>query len=314
MLPWFSGLAVALLTGIAASVYLWLVRRRNDEIANGLHALSGLRWREFSQLVIAAMTRRGLSLAAPASDGSRDPNGNFALRQGDRHWLLSCKHGSAYRIGAAPVEELAASVRLGAAAGGILATEGQIEKEGRETAHAHHIEVLDGSRLWDELKPLIEDDLRKQVEHYANARAKRHIAITWLGCVALGALVATALASTGLDRREDARPDTAVAARTDAPAAPASPAAAPYVAPTEDQLEEQRHAVSRALADTPGVIRGVWQTRLTLVVDYDGEEAGVWQRICQQVELYPDLRTVRVQLNPPAGSRGPVRWRQCKTI
>lgn len=313
MLFWLSGLAVTLLTGIAATTYLWLVRRRNDELAYGLHALSGLRWREFSQLLLAALDKRGLRLHAPAPGETRDPRGDFTLAQGDRRWLLSCKHGSAYRIGIAPVEELAAHVRLSGAAGGILATEGQIEKEGREAAHGHNIEVLDGPRLWGELKPLIEDDLRRQIVGEANARARRHVAIAWLASLTLGALVATALARFGPAGTAIETPPPAIAP---APAAatpePASPA--PFREPSENELEQQRRAVSRALSSTPGVIRGVWQTRLTLSVDYDGEESAVWPRICQQVELYPTLRTVRVQLNPPADSRQPVRWRQCKTM
>lgn len=311
MLFWLAGLAITLLSGIAASLYLWMVRRRKDEIASGLHALSGLRWREFSKLVLVAMGRRGLNEVHDPGNENRDPRSNFTLKQGNRHWLLSCKHGSAYRIGAAPVEELAASVRLSGAAGGILATEGRIEKEGHDAASGHHIEILDGQRLWDELKPLIEDDLRQQIVTTASARAKRHIAIGWLASVTLGALVATALANARLG---DPLPPVATTSAMNPSAAAASGSIAPVHEPTEDELLAQRQAVSRALSDTPGVIRGVWQTRLTLVVDYDGKEAEVWPRICEQVERYPDLRTVRVQLNPPADSQEPVRWRQCKTM
>ncbi len=311
MLFWLSGLAVALLTGVAVSAYLWWIRRRKDEIAAGLHALSGLRWREFSRLVLSALERRGMTVVAAAPDETRDPRGIFPLTRNGQSWLLSCKHGSAYRIGAAPVEELAASVRLGSAAGGILATEGQLEQEGRIAAQGHNIEVLDGPRLWDELAPLVETDLREQIVGQAAARAKRHIAIGWLGSITLGALVATALANAGLENADTpaGTPPTPAAA-----VAPGTPAVTTYREPTEAEMQEQRLAVSRALSSTPGVVRGVWQTRLTLVVDYQGDETEIWPRICQQVELYPALRTVRVQLNPPAGSKAPVRWRQCKTI
>lgn len=312
MLFWLSGLAITLLTGIAASLYLWLVRRRNDEIANGLHALSGLRWREFSKLVLVAMQRRGLSLDA-SGDASRDPRSTFTLRQGGRHWQLSCKHGSAYRIGAAPVEELAASVRLSGAAGGILATEGRVEKEGHEAARSRNIEILDGPALWDALKPLIEDDLRQQLVHDAQSRARRHIGIAWLAAFALGAVISTALANWWIG--EGQHPAPAPAQASPAAAAPAAASAvAPYREPTEEELEDQRLAISRALAHTPGVIRGVWQTRLTLTVDYSGSQDAVWPRICEEVERYPALRTVRVQMNPPQGSSDPIRWRQCKNM
>jgi hypothetical protein len=312
MLFWLSGLAVALLTGVAVSAYLWWIRRRNDEIAAGLHALSGLRWREFSRLVLSALERRGMVVVAAAPDETRDPRGIFPLTRDGQRWLLSCKHGSAYRIGAAPVEELAASVRLGNATGGILATEGQLEQEGRVAAQGHNIEVLDGPRLWAELAPLVETDLREQIVGQAAARAKRHIAIGWLGSITLGALMATTLANSGFGAADST---ATIAPPPQKPAAASANAdVVAYREPTEAELQEQRLAVSRALSGTPGVVRGVWQTRLTLSVDYQGDETAIWPRICQQVELYPALRTVRVQLNPPAGSKEPVRWRQCKTI
>lgn len=312
MLFWLSGLAVALLTGVAVSAYLWWIRRRNDEIAAGLHALSGLRWREFSRLVLSALERRGMVVVAAAPDETRDPRGIFPLTRDGQRWLLSCKHGSAYRIGAAPVEELAASVRLGNATGGILATEGQLEQEGRVAAQGHNIEVLDGPRLWAELAPLVETDLREQIVGQAAARAKRHIAIGWLGSITLGALMATTLANSGFGAADST---ATIAPPPQKPAAASASAdVVTYREPTEAELQEQRLAVSRALSGTPGVVRGVWQTRLTLSVDYQGDETAIWPRICQQVELYPALRTVRVQLNPPAGSKEPVRWRQCKTI
>ncbi|MCW0417080.1 hypothetical protein NB689_002834 [Xanthomonas sacchari] len=62
------------------------------------------------------------------------------------------------------------------------------------------------------------------------------------------------------------------------------------------------------------MIRGIWQTQMTLVVDRSGDDAQVWPRICREVERYPSLRTVRIQLNPRPGHEEPVRWRQCRTF
>ena len=69
---WFLGLAVTLVSGAAATAYFWLVRRPRDEMSYGLHALSGLRWREFSKLVLAAMARWGLVEASPDPQDSRE--------------------------------------------------------------------------------------------------------------------------------------------------------------------------------------------------------------------------------------------------
>ena len=72
--------------------------------------------------------------------------------------------------------------------------------------------------------------------------------------------------------------------------------------------------VSKQLANTPGVVSGIWLTRSTLSVERSGDDAQVWPLICQQLQRYPALRTTRVQLNPRPGVDEPVRWRQCSTI
>jgi len=317
---WLLGLAVTLVTGAAATAYFWLVRHPRDEMSYGLHALSGLRWREFSRLILAAMERRGLVEASPDPQESREPQSTFLLARDDERWLLACKHGSAYRIAAAPVQELAASIRLGAATGGILATEGKVEKEGRDAAQGTNIELLDGPRLWPEVRHLIEPALREQVAHYASGRAKRHTAIAWLGAVALGALAMAAWSGQQAGKA-DAVPPAAAPAPARAAAvpdpAPAAEAPAPQGAfrePTDEELEAQMREVLKALSKTPGITRGVWQTKLTLSVDRIASEKEVWPWICLELERYPALRTTRVQLNPPPGSEDPVRWRQCKTM
>lgn len=318
MPAWLIGLATTLLVGSTATAWLWLVRRRNDELLSGLQSLSAMRWRDFSRMVLAAMEQRGLKVVAVEEGESLEPRTTFPLTRNGERWLLSCKHGSAYRIGAAPVEELAASVRLSGAQGGILATEGFVEKAGREAAQTHSIEVVDGRRLWPEVKPLMEASERHRIVGTAKARAKRHIGIVWLAAVTLGLLVGLAVASQqhgGVqDTSATATPTAAPAAKAIKPIAAPSKAYVPLKEPTEEELEQQRQAVTRTLSHTPGIARGVWNSRLTLSVDRLTSEAEAWPIVCKEVERYPSLRTVRVQLNPPPGSDEPVRWRQCKTF
>lgn len=312
---WLIGLAVTLVSGIAATLYFWLVRRPRDEMSYGLHALSGLRWREFSKLVLAAMAERGLVEAVPEQQESREPQSTFLLARGEERWLLSCKHGSAYRIAAAPVQELAASIRLGAARGGILATEGKVEKEGRDAAQGTTIELLDGPRLWPEVRHLIEPALLDEITRYASGRAKRHTSISWLGAVTLGALAMAAWSGTHPARDEaPAPPAPAAVARPETPASPLPVAQESFQEPTDAELEAQMASVLKALSKTPGITRGVWQTKLTLSIDRTASEKEVWPWICLELERYPALRASRVQLNPPPGSSEPVRWRQCKTM
>lgn len=316
MPAWLIGLATTLLVGSMATAWLWLVRRRNDELLAGLQSLSAMRWRDFSRMVLAAMEQRGLKVIAVEEGDSLEPRTTFPLTRNGERVLLSCKHGSAYRIGAAPVEELAASVRLSGAQGGVLATEGFVEKAGREAAQTHGIEVVDGRALWPEVKPLMEAGERHRIVGNAKARATRHIGIAWLAAVTLGLLLGLAAAS----RHHDSPKGEATSSAPAAPAASvkAQPAASkayvPLKEPTEEELEQQRQAVTRALSHTPGIARGVWNTRLTLSVDRLTSEAEAWPIVCKEVERYPSLRTVRVQLNPPPGSDEPVRWRQCKTM
>lgn len=310
---WLFGLAVTVVAGIAATAYLWLVRRPRDEMAYGLHALSGLRWREFSRLVLAAMARRGLVVADPETHESREPQSTFLLSKGDERWLLSCKHGSAYRIAAAPVVELASSIRLGTAQGGILATEGKVEKEGRDAVQGNNIELLDGPRLWPEVKPLIEASLRQQVIGYAASRAKRHVAIAWLGAVAVGALAMVGVGHV-LPAGREAAPRADVAPAPVAAPPTAAPPPQAFREPTEAELEQQMRDVLKALSNTPGIGQGVWQTRLTLSIDRVASDNDVWPVICRELERYPALSTTRVQLNPPPGSNEPVRWRQCRNM
>ncbi|MBD9467608.1 restriction endonuclease [Pseudoxanthomonas sp. PXM01] len=312
---WLIGLAVTLVSGVTATLYFWLVRRPHDEMSYGLHALSGLRWREFSKLVLAAMAERGLVEAVPEQQESREPQSTFLLARGEERWLLSCKHGSAYRIAAAPVQELAASIRLGAAQGGILATEGKVEKEGRDAAQGTSIELLDGPRLWPEVRHLVEPALLDQITHYASSRAKRHTSISWLGAVTLGALAMVAWSGTHpASDKAAAPPAPAAVVAPEVPAAPAPVAPESFQEPTEAELEAQMASVLKALSKTPGITRGVWQTRLTLSIDRVASEKEVWPWICLELERYPALRASRVQLNPPPGSSEPVRWRQCKTM
>ena len=84
--------------------------------------------------------------------------------------------------------------------------------------------------------------------------------------------------------------------------------------PDPETLLRYQQNVSKALARTPGVISGIWLTRLTLSIERTADDATVWPLICREVERYPALRTVRIQLNPRPGSDEPVRWRQCSTI
>ncbi len=335
MLPWILALLSALLTCSLAVVYLWWIKRRQKEMQLGLQALAGMHWREFSVLVKRMLReQRGLRELNDPAEESREPSSDFLLSDGPNQWLVSCKHGLAYRIGTAAVNELGAAARLAGAKGGVLLTEGRMERDGRSAAEKQAVEVLDGPRLWPLLQPYLPAEIETRVRASARHEALRRIAIAALGAVTLGLLVGLSL--QGLHVQDTA--PVAEVADTPAPVAPAvgaapepapapattPPAAAPApAAPSADArsnpnpdaatLERFQADLSRALAGKPGIASGIWLTRQTLAINRTGELDAVWPQVCEEVLHYPALRNVRIQLNARHGVDEPVRWRQCAT-
>ncbi|MBN6101348.1 restriction endonuclease [Xanthomonas sp. CFBP 8703] len=334
MFSWIVATVLAVGAWLAATLYLWVVRRRENETTAGLHALAGLHWRDFSRMVRRAMReQRDLHDAVADEDVSQEPQSDFVMTRGDARWLLSCKHGRAYRIGSAAVNELGAAARLMGAQGGILVTEGKVQRDGIAAADKQSVEILDGRRIWPMLKRYLPSELEDGVIGASRRRAQRHTAIAALAALTLGLLVGLgglALQQRSADATSVAAPHAPAAPTPAAPPAPgttpvAAPAAAAAAAsvteappasadPDPATEAEYRHSVSKALASTPGVIRGIWQTQMTLVIDRSDDDAQVWPRICKEVERYPSLRTVRIQLNPRPDRDEPVRWRQCRTF
>jgi len=335
MLPWILALLSALLTCSLAVVYLWWIKRRQKEMQLGLQALAGMHWREFSVLVKRMLReQRGLRELNDPAEESREPSSDFLLSDGPNQWLVSCKHGLAYRIGTAAVNELGAAARLAGAKGGVLLTEGRMERDGRSAAEKQAVEVLDGPRLWPLLQPYLPAEIETRVRASARHEALRRIAIAALGAVTLGLLVGLSL--QGLHVQDtapvaevadtpapvapavEAAPEPAPAPATTPPAAapaPAAPSADARSNPNPDAatLERFQADLSRALAGKPGIASGVWLTRQTLAINRTGELDAVWPLVCEEVLHYPALRNVRIQLNARPGVDEPVRWRQCAT-
>ena len=145
MASWILGLALGVLAAVVAVAYLWLVRRPETENAAGLRAVADLRWREFATIVGQAMQQRGLR---DAVQGHEHGSEQMMMSDGDSLWLLSCKHGMAYQLGASSVEELASAMHLAGARNGILLTEGRAGRDALAAAAGYGIEVIDGRRLW----------------------------------------------------------------------------------------------------------------------------------------------------------------------
>lgn len=328
MLSWILALLLALIVWFLATAYLWLIKRKQKETQLGLNALAGMHWREFSLIVRRAMhEQRGLQDVPEETADSREPRSDFLMHDGPQRWLLSCKHGRAYRIGTAAVNELGAAARLAGARGGILITEGKVERDGRSAAEKQSVEVLDGPLLWPLLKPYLPGDMEARVEAGARGEALRRISIAALGAATVGLMVGLGSLTAGLEK-EWANDETATADAPPTAAATPAPVAtgtaenraaddhlsAMEANPDNATLDRYQQELSRKVATHPGVASGIWLTRQTLAINRTGEIEAIWPLICDEVTRYPALRTVRIQLNPRPGVDEPVRWRQCTTL
>ena len=320
MFLWIPALLLAVVLFVVASLYLWLVMRRAKECELGLQALAGMHWRDFSELVKRALReQRDLHTVARSENESRQPASDFLLDSAEGRWLVWCKHGLAYRIGTAAINELGAAARLAGARGGLLITEGRVERASLATAEKQSVEVLDGPRLWTLLLPHLPGDVESRVRGAARREAFRRTVIAALACATIGLLAAISLQGGAPAKAPGAA--RSLPAVTPSPAPP-SPGRAAIQTPAPESLQQDpddltmqtyQQAVSRALLKVPGVTSGIWQTRQTLVISRTGTLEQVWPRICEQVVTYPALRTVRIQLNARPGVDEPVRWRQCAT-
>ncbi len=304
------GLLCALIVGAAATFYFWVVRRRQDESIEGIHSLSAMRWREFAGLVLEMLFRRGYVAAELHPLGSGDQS-DILLKREDGLCVLSCKHGSAYRLGGSAVEELANSVRMNDAAGGIMVTPGSFAPDAYAHARHQRIELIDGKALWPEIEPLLPEPLRKQVQAYAAGRAKRGLSIGWTAALVAGLAVALLLPRSDSDTSQAPAAVTAPAPNAAATAKPVAAAPQAAAAQTESQQEQRRKDAASAIAALPGVERALWSTQSTLSLDVSNDRPELWTGICGIIDRYEELRATRVQLNPPPGSGLPVRFKQC---
>ncbi|KER82933.1 restriction endonuclease [Xanthomonas arboricola] len=332
MPSWTVALVVSLLLWVAVCAYVWLVRRRANETSEGVRALAAMHWRDFSAVVQRVLQeQRGWQPTQVPQDGL--PTADFMMQTEHGTRLVACKHGRGYRIGVAAVNELGAMARLAGAGGGVMVTEGRMEREGLAAAEKQSIEVLDGVRLWPLLKPYLPGDVETGVVGMARRRAIRHsliagAALATLALVTVLALQpvqppaptqqATVVAAPGAAAAVAATPAPQGASSPQAPSPSAAPPASTPLAndaePDAATMQGYQREVSKALAQTPGLVRGIWITQATLAVDRSVDDAAAWPLICRELQRYPYLRTVRVQLNPRPGVDEAVRWRQCTTI
>lgn len=320
---WILALVVVLLVGGVATAYIRTVLLQRDATAAGIVALSGMSWREFMRIVLEALaSRRYARVVDRETPGSES---DYVLARDGDHWLLSCKHGSAFVLGNSAVNELASNIRLQGAVGGLLVTQGRIADEARTPAKLQHIELLDGPTLWPEVRHLIPAAQLAEITAGAAQRARQRMLLAWLCALVAGVVVFIALPRADADA-DAGVPAAAASAGSSAamdggdaaPAAASQPAAAatemdPTAGAPQPGIEDQRRQIADAISTLPMVDRAVWSTQSTLQVILIETSSDSVAAICPLMLRYPELASSRLLLTPPAGSTAPPRFRQCRS-
>lgn len=312
-----TALGIATVLGAGITAYLWLVRRPQLLVSDGITSLAAMRWREYSHFVVGALRAQGFDHDPSGARPQTGQQADLLLSRDDQAWLLGCKQDLGEVVTAPQVADLARSVRETGAGGGILATLGHIDADARGNAR---IQLLDGRSLWVLVDPLLPQSLRLDIQRRVRSRTLRDIQLSWVVALLVGFALAMLLPAPAI--HQDAPIAAVPAAATNIVVPPASEAsaaevdaaeAAPVSAVARRSEEQRREDAMREISLLPGVEEASWATRSTLVVylaDDDASEQDI-ASLCAKIERYEELRASRLQLQPRAGSQVPVRFKQC---
>ena len=307
-----TALGIATVLGAGITAYLWLVRRPQLLVSDGITSLAAMRWREYSHFVVGALRAQGFDHDPAGERPQKGLQADLLLSRDDQAWLLCCKQNLGEVVTAPQVADLARSVRETGAGGGTLATLGRIDADARGNAG---IQLLDGQTLWALVDPLLPQSLRVDIKQRVRSRTLRYIQLSWLAALLVGFTVALLLPAPAIHQAPPiAAIPPAVMSVVAPPAAEANAIeAAPLSAVARRSEEQRREDAMREISLLPGVEEASWATRSTLVVylaDDDASEQDI-AALCAKVERYEELRASRLQLQPRAGSQVPVRFKQC---
>jgi hypothetical protein len=317
---WLVPLALFVVLGLAASLYIFKSRLPHEARAAGLRMLGTLPWTDFIQLVLAVLNGRGYE----RSFGGAGTEGEYLLERGGQKWLLSSRHSRAWKPGTTGIAEFAAHLRHQGLEGGILAIPGRFPPAAFSVGKAHRIELVDGPTMWDELSPVLADEQHRQIEQAARRRVRSQFALAWGGALLVALLVGMAWKDVGgaqapaVPVAEAAPPTTGeTVATAQAPEPASTPIPDPAVAtPTTPAgtlipVEERRLTIAKAVDELPHVTGAHWPSPSTLQVQVDSEAFDP-HTLCPLLEADPDLGASRLQVQYPAGSDRAIRFLQCR--
>ncbi len=320
---WLIALVAAVLLGLAVSFYLRRIRLPQLERAAGIASLTNLPWRAFIKLALEVLARRGYTIVDDAGS-----DGDYLLARDGAQWLLSTRHGSSSRVDSHSLIELAREMKMRGANGGLVVSPGTFSPGITREAKLQSIELLDGPALWSELRPLLPEGQYEAAAEPARVHTRQHVLLGWLGAVVVGIVLAWVMGPA-----DNASTQTPRTATTTPPAKPASsarampgdqvaPAAQAGPAPATDddtvptdpaELARRRSEVIQLISTLPHIDRAIWSTQSTLLVYLLDDTTDPVPELCPLLEHYAELRTSRLQLQPPRGSSKTVRFLQCRT-
>lgn len=201
LLPWFAGLAIALLIYIlmsrvappllaestltrplgevftllapwlaglvALAAMLSLIRSLADQALfrrnRDIETIRHLSWREFERFMGEAFRRDGyLTIETPrGADGGVD----LRLRKDRQRFLVQCKHWKSRRIGVKVVRELHGIIAAENADGGFIVTSGRFTGDAHDFAAATRIELIDGEALVSMITRARESVEKERIRH-----------------------------------------------------------------------------------------------------------------------------------------------------
>ena len=327
MSPILIALLVFVALGLAATA--WLRRTPSSPSASqaserGAAQLGTLRWRDFTRLVLQAMHGRGYRTVVEdgmPADGIPTDGGDIVLERGGERTLLSVKYGSASIVGGQALLGLGGSATLRGTQKVIVVTPGRFDEEAARLARQQDIELIDGEDLWPEVRPYVARPTQDTAAAPAPVEAATPTTPKTLGIAWGGAAVVAAVAwmiAQGLEPASTTTPAAMDTASQATPAATAPVADVPAiesanVVPTDPAaLEQRRKETANAISTLFGVDRAFWSTQSTLLVYLDGDAVDPMATLCPLLARTPELAASRLQLQPPAGSTKPVRFKQCQ--
>ncbi|MEO6228401.1 MAG: restriction endonuclease [Thermomonas sp.] len=319
MFPLLIALVVFALAGVGATTWLRRQPATEHDLAKGLEYLAGLRWGDFTRLVLRAMHARGYATIGDdgkPTDGVTADGKDILLKRGTQLTLLSCKYGSASVVSAQAVLGLGKSAQLRGADATIVVTPGRFDAEARRVANQQQVELIDGEQLWPKVKPFIPEQLLPgNVSKAINPNAPR---MAWVAAAALGVIAWLLAYNMQVPIEQNPGTLASVASQRVAPSTAGAPAraSAPDLdkVPTDPAaLDIRRREVAATIATLFGVGSANWSTQSTLLVNLTSSDADPVAQLCPLLERYPELAASRVQLQPPPGSERPVRFIQCRS-